>query len=67
MKIKGCVHLVVKNKKIISVITHLNKIPKNGIIHLKGDKIYSVEEFEKSHPRDHSELKTKKKIIISRY
>jgi len=67
-KIKGCVHFIIKNGKVINVFTHLNKFPKNGVIHLKGHKIYSFKEFKKSHPFDHSELKkNKKKIVISTY
>ena len=64
--IKGCVHLVIKNRKVVNVFTHLNKIPNNGVIHLKGDKIYSTEEFKKSHKNDLAELKKHKlKIVIS--
>jgi len=65
-KVKGCTHLIIKNGKVINIYTHLSKVPKNGVIHLKGDKIYTIQEFKKSHPYDHSELKPKKeKIIIS--
>lgn len=65
-KINGCVHLIVKNGKIINVFTHLSKFPKNGVVHLKGEKIYTNDEFKKSHIHDHDELKPKrKKIIIS--
>ncbi|MFA5777402.1 MAG: hypothetical protein WC906_03115 [Parcubacteria group bacterium] len=63
-KIKGCVHLIVRNGKIEKVITHLSELPKNGIVHLKGDKTYSFTEFKKSHPNDDEELKMKKKGII---
>ena len=67
-KIKGCAHLIIKNGKILNVITHLNNLPKNGVVHLKGDKIYTFEEFKKFHIHDHDELKPKKKkIIISDY
>ena len=62
-RIKGCTHLIVNKGKIINVFTHLNNFPVNGVIHLKGDKIYSVEEFKKSHPKDHKELKKHKKIV----
>lgn len=62
-KIKGCVHLVFKKGKITNIVTHLDKIPKNGVIHAKGDKIYSIEEFKKSHKRDHHELKKYKKLV----
>lgn len=67
-KIKGCTHLIVKNGKIINVFTHLSKLPKNGIVHLKGEKIYTRDEFKKSHIHDHDELKSKrKKVIVSSY
>lgn len=62
-RIKGCTHLIVNKGKIINVFTHLNNFPVNGVIHLKGDKIYSVEEFKKSHSKDHKELKKHKKIV----
>jgi hypothetical protein len=41
-------------------ITHLNNLPKNGVVHLKGDKIYSIKEFKESHKRDHHELMRQK-------
>jgi hypothetical protein len=63
-KVKGCVHLIVKNGKIEKVVTHLSELPKNGVVHLKGDKIYSYSEFKKSHINDHEELETKRKGII---
>ena len=67
-KIDGCVHLIFKNNKCVNVFTHLNILPKDGVIHLKGDKIFTYKEFKKTHPRDHDELKQKKqKIIISQY
>ncbi|MFT4343663.1 MAG: hypothetical protein ACMXYE_02850, partial [Candidatus Woesearchaeota archaeon] len=62
-KVDGCVHLIIKNGQVVNVFTHLNKLPRNGIVHLKGDKIYTIEEFKKSHPRDHHELKRHKKKI----
>lgn len=67
-KVKGCVHLIVKHGEIESVYTHLSDLPKEGVVHLKGDKIYTNNEFKKSHPYDHIELEpTAKKIIISDY
>lgn len=62
--VKGCAHFIIKNGKVVNVFTHLSAIPKNGVVHLKGDKIYSIEEFKKSHPYDHVELKPKKKKVI---
>jgi len=72
-KINGCTHLIIKNGKVISIHTHLDKYQKEnqikeGVIHLKGDKIYSIEEFKKSHPRDNHELKTtRKKINLGKF
>lgn len=60
-KINGCVHLIIKNSKLINIFTHLDEIPKNGVVHLKGDKIYSYDEFRKSHIHDHNELNFKPK------
>lgn len=62
-KIKGCTHLIIRNGKIVNVFTHLSDFPKNGVIHLKGDKIYSIEGFKKTHSRDHYELRKHKKMV----
>lgn len=67
-QVKGCTHLIIRNNKIVNVFTHLDKLPKNGIVHLKGDKIYSFKEFKDCHPLDHKELKPRKeKVIISTF
>lgn len=67
-RIKGCVHIIVKNKKIVNIFTHLNKFPDKGVIHLMADKIYTNGEFKKEHPKDHDELKRhKNKINIFKY
>lgn len=67
-KVKGCVHLIIQSGKVVNVFTHLNKLPKRGVVHLKGNKIYTIDEFKKSHPNDHSELKKhKKKVNIERF
>jgi len=67
-KIKGCAHLIIRKSKIVNVITHLNKLPDDGVVHLRADKIYSFSQFKKSHQYDHSEIKRKRKIIqISGY
>lgn len=59
-EIQGCVHLIMKDGKVQNVFTHLSKLPQNGVVHLKADKIYSYEEFKSSHPRDHHELQKHK-------
>jgi len=65
-EIKGCAHLYMQNGKPIRLITHLSKLPKNGVVHLKGSKIYSDNEFKSSHPQDTSEFTiTDSGIIIS--
>jgi DUF917 family protein len=61
--IEGCTHLIIRNGKIVNIFTHLNRLPKNGVVHLKGDKIYSFKEFKISHKNDHIELKKSKKLI----
>jgi len=67
-EIEGCVHLIVKNGKIVNVYTHISKFPKDGVVHLKGHKIYSFEEFKDSHILDHKELEGEEgKIVISSY
>lgn len=63
-KNKGCTHLIIKKGKIVNVITHLDKLPANGVVHLKADKVYTFDEFKKSHKYDHSELKIKKRGVI---
>lgn len=60
-QIEGCTHIIFKNGKIVNIFTHLNKLPRNGVIHLKGDKMYNIEEFKESHPRDYHKLKKHKK------
>jgi len=61
--VEGCTHIVIRDGKIVNVFTHLSEFPKDGVIHLKGDKIYSIEEFKVSHPRDYHELKKHRKIV----
>lgn len=55
-KVNGCTQLIIRGGKIVKVITHLSDLPKNGVVHLKGDKIYTFNEFKKSHIYDHDEL-----------
>lgn len=67
-EVKGCTHLIIREGKIVNVITHLSNLPKNGVVHLKGDKIYTFDEFRKSHSNDHDELLIKEEgIVISDY
>jgi hypothetical protein len=62
-KVKGCTHIVIRNGKIANIFTHLSDFPKEGVIHLKSDETYSIEEFKQSHPRDNHELKKHRKIV----
>lgn len=67
-KVDGCTHLIIRDGKIVNVIIHLSDLPKNGVVHLKGDKIYTYDEFKKSHVHDHDELIQKEpQVIISDY
>lgn len=67
-EIEGCAHLYIKNGKPTKLITHLSELPEDGVVHLKGSKIYSDIEFKESHPHDISELDIKENgIIISDY
>ena len=67
-KVDGCTHLIFRDGKVVNVITHLSDLPKDGVVHLKGDKIYTYEEFKESHIHDHDELIPKKpQVIISDY
>lgn len=67
-KVEGCTHLIIRNGKIVNVVTHLSALPENGVVHLKGDKIYTFDEFKESHINDHSELEIEEEgIIISDY
>lgn len=63
-KIDGCTHLIIRDGKVVKVITHLSDLPKNGVVHLKGDKIYTFNEFKKSHIHDYDELIPNNELII---
>jgi len=53
---EGCIHICVKDGKIQNVFCHLSELPRNGVVHLKPDKILTNEEFSSSHPKDKNEL-----------
>lgn len=63
-EIEGCAHLYMKDGKPVRIITHLSELPENGVVHLKGSKIYSNDEFKSSHPQDESEFGVKDEGII---
>lgn len=63
-QIDGCTHLIIRDGKVINVITHLSDLPENGVVHLKGDKIYTFDEFKESHIHDHDELIPNDELII---
>lgn len=65
-EIEGCAHLYMKNGEPVRLITHLSELPKDGVVHLKGSKMYSNKEFKNSHPQDVSEFGvTEEGIILS--
>ena len=59
LKIDGCVHLIIKEGNVVNTVLHLSNLPKDGVIHLKADGVYSFEEFAKTHPKDIGEIKKK--------
>lgn len=63
-EIKWCTHLIIRDGKVVNVITHLSNLPKNWVVHLKWDKIYTFNEFKKSHINDHHELLPNNQLII---
>jgi len=63
--IKGCVHLFFEKGKPIRLITHLSDFPSDGVVHLENGKIYTNEEFKKSHPQDIDEFEKEEGIILS--
>ena len=62
-KIKGCVHLILKKGKIANLAVHLVNLPKDGVVHLKPDGVYSFIDFKKTHPEDIDELSKNMEII----
>jgi hypothetical protein len=53
MNIEGCVHIYVKNGKIINAFSYLMNLPDNCIIHLSPNAVFHTEEeFKKAHPYD---------------
>lgn len=63
-EIKGCVHLYMKDGKPVRVVTHLEELPENGVVHLKSGKIFSDKEFKASHPQDVEEFELQDEGII---
>lgn len=63
-EIEGCAHLYFENGRPIRLITHLSDIPTDGVVHLKGSKIYTEEEFKESHPQDITEFEIREQGII---
>ena len=54
--INGCFHIHVENGKIKNVFSHMDDFPKNCVIHMLPEKVYTYEEFEESHDFDKDEL-----------
>ena len=51
-----CLHVHVKDGKIINAFSHLTNFPDNCVIHLKPDAVMTYEEFSNNHPGDKNEL-----------
>ncbi|MBU1126748.1 hypothetical protein KKF11_00155 [Patescibacteria group bacterium] len=64
MKTKGCVHIHIKDRKVVNVFSHLSDFPDECIIHLKPDAVLTKEEFKKAHAVDIDELKVEAKEKI---
>jgi hypothetical protein len=56
MKVKGCVHVHVKEGRIVNVFSHLTELPEDGVIHLVPDEELTEEQFAESHAQDANEL-----------
>jgi hypothetical protein len=57
--IKGCVHLHINKGKIANVFSHLSKMPKNCVVHLKVSEVLTKSEFQNDHSQDKEELSAK--------
>ena len=64
MNVKGCVHIHIKDGVIVNVFSHLTNLPENCIVHLAPDAVFSVEEFEQSHPQNKNEIHMEPKGIV---
>ena len=54
--IRGCFHIHIENGVMKNVFSHMDNFPKNCVIHMLPEKIYTNEEFEESHDFDKDEL-----------
>lgn len=64
-EVDGCFHLRIENFKIKNAFSHMTGLfPENCVIHLKPEKVFTDEEFKKSHPKDSNELYELKNIIF---
>ena len=62
MDIKGCVHIHVKNGKMMNAFSYLTNVPENCIIHLHPDIVFSTEEEFK---QDHSEYDVSRELKLN--
>ena len=52
MNVEGCVHIYVKDGKMINAFSHLENFPENCVIHLGPNAVFLTEEaFRKDHHR----------------
>ena len=54
--IRGCFHIHIENGEMKNVFSHMDNFPKNCVIHMLPEKVYTYEEFEESHDFDKDEL-----------
>lgn len=54
--ITGCFHIHIENGKIKNVFSHLGELPKNGVIHMLPEKVFSVKGFKEDHFFDKDEV-----------
>ena len=54
----------IKDGVIANVFSHLTNLPENCIVHLAPDAVFSVEEFEQSHPQNKNEIHMEPKGIV---
>ena len=54
--IKGCFHIHIEDGVMKNVFSHMDNFPKNCVIHMLPEKIYTYDEFKESHYFDKDEL-----------
>lgn len=54
--IKGCFHIHIEDGQIKNVFSHMDNFPKNCVIHMLPEKVFTVEEFKEDHHFDKDEV-----------